>query len=484
MKLIKLTFLFLILYVTQSYSQISNIWSTCYNVDTEDEAYFVSPTFDNGCIITGVANGYDMKVDLFLLKLNSNGEIQWTHTLGGESTQERGFCVRQTKDSCFVVIGYIEKNYAYKIYLLKLNTFGDTLWSKTYGNGVGGSIIETHDKCYLIAADKDTLNGRYPTLIKTDLEGNVLWSKLYSIEEPITYSVMEMSKGNFIVGCSGYSLSENKYVEMFCTDESGNLRWQRLNEKFVKIENTIELTEGPIVGVGSISSGYEESKLRVVKIDNSGYTLSEREYGMGDYTYSEGTGIEIFGSDKLLIAAKSSGYGDVISNYWAWLLETDFNGDTLFTKIINNTGTNTTAGEFNSLGKLDDNQYFTAGRFFYRTKDFNSDFWIMKFKVDTTINGIDFVKGTEEPESYSLKQNYPNPFNSSTIIEYSLPSAQFVTIKIFDLLGQELTTIIEGYQSAGNHKVNFNGKYLPSGIYIYKLQANGFTDSKKIVLLK
>jgi hypothetical protein len=482
-KSIKFTILLLILFVTQSYSQISNIWSTYYNVDTEDDAYYVCPTFDKGCIITGVANGYDMSVDLFLLKLDSNGEIQWTHTFGGDLTQERGFCVRQTKDSCFIVIGYIEKNYAYKIYLLKLNPFGDTLWSKTYGDGVGGSVIETHDKCYLLAADKDTLDGRYPTLIKTDSEGNVLWSKLYSIAEPVTYSVMEMSKGDFILGCSGYSLIENKNVEMFCTDESGNIKWQRYNEKFTRIESTIELSGGSIVGVGSIS-GYQGSKLRIVKTNSSGNTLSEREYGMGDYTYSEGTGIEILGSDKLLIAAKSSGYGDVISNYWAWLLEADFNGDTLFTKTINNTGTNTTAGEFNSLGKLDDNQYFTAGRFFDRTKDFNSDFWIMKFKVDTTINGIDFVTGAKVPESFVLKQNYPNPFNSTTIIEYSLPSAQFVSIKIFDLLGQELTTIVEGYQLAGNHKVNFNGKYMSSGIYIYKLQTNGFTNSKKIVLLK
>ena len=333
-KLIKLTVLLLILFVSQLYSQISNIWSTYYNVDTRDEAYFVCPTFDKGCIITGVANGFDMSVDLFLLKLDSNGEMQWTHTLGGKSTQERGFCVRQTKDSCFIMIGYIEKNSDYKIYLLKLNPIGDTLWSKTYGNGVGGSVIETHDKCFLLAADKDTLNGRYPTLIKTDYQGNVLWSKLYSIEEPITYSVMETSKGNFIVGCFGYSLSENKNVEMFCTDESGNVKWQKHNEKYVRIESTIELIGETIVGVGSISSGDEGSKLRIVKIDNTGNTLSEREYGMGRYTYSAGTGIEIFDLDKLIISAKSSGFGDVISNFWAWLLETDLNGDTLWTRII------------------------------------------------------------------------------------------------------------------------------------------------------
>src|ERR1035437_6582668 len=141
MKFIKLTVLLLFLFILRSYSQVSNIWSTYYNVDTEDEAYSVCPTIDKGCIITGVANGYDTSADLFLLKLNSNGKVQWTYTFGGKSTQERGYCVRQTKDSCFIVIGFIEINYTYKIFLLKLNSVGDTLWSKTYGNGVGGSVI-------------------------------------------------------------------------------------------------------------------------------------------------------------------------------------------------------------------------------------------------------------------------------------------------------------------------------------------------------
>lgn len=484
MKSLKLTMILLMLLVIQLHSQISIMWSTNYNVDVDDVAHFVSPTFDKGCIITGVANGYDMTVDLFLQKLGPNGEVEWTRVLGSKSTQERGYCVRQTSDSCFIVTGYIAMNHKYYIYLLKLNSIGDTLWSKTYGTGVGGSVIETHDKCFLLAADKDTLNERYPTLIKTDSKGNVLWSNLYNISEPITYSVMEMSNGNFIVGCQGFSSSEQKMAEMLCVDNSGNLKWQRYNEKLVRIKSTIDLLDGTIVGVGSISRGFQGSNLRIVKTDTSGNTLSEREYGMGEYTNSEGTGVEILDSGKLVIAAKSNGYGDVISNFWAWLLEIDLNGDTLWTKIINNTGTNTSAGEFNSLGKLEVGEYYTAGRFFDPTKPYNSDFWIMKFRVDTTISGIDFGGKSEAIQLHELNQNYPNPFNPSTTISFDLSSREFVTLKVFNSIGEEIFTLVSQELPPGHYSREFDGSEYPSGVYYYRLQAGALTGTKKFVLLK
>ena len=282
----------------------------------------------------------------------------------------------------------------------------------------------------------------------------------------------------------GYSLSENKNVEMFCTDESGNVKWQKHNEKYVRIESTIELIGETIVGVGSISSGDEGSKLRIVKIDNTGNTLSEREYGMGRYTYSAGTGIEIFDLDKLIISAKSSGFGDVISNFWAWLLETDLNGDTLWTRIINNTGTNIIAGEYNSLGKLEDGQYFAAGRFVDLTKVYNSDFWITKFKIDTTINGIDFDGEVEAAESYALRQNYPNPFNPETTIEYYIAKPGKTSITIYNVLGEIIELFDEGFQNIGNNHIIFNGGTYPSGVYFYKIKSGDFSNIKSMVLLK
>jgi len=106
------------------------------------------------------------------------------------------------------------------------------------------------------------------------------------------------------------------------------------------------------------------------------------------------------------------------------------------------------------------------------------------------------VEETENvlPDSYTLKQNYPNPFNPSTTIEFSLPAVSDVKISIYNILGQEVVTLLNEQRSAGNHSVVWNardsyGTRLSSGIYFYKLNATGingndFTDIRKMVLLK
>jgi hypothetical protein len=85
---------------------------------------------------------------------------------------------------------------------------------------------------------------------------------------------------------------------------------------------------------------------------------------------------------------------------------------------------------------------------------------------------------------YSLKQNYPNPFNPTTKINYSVPEYGLVTIKVYDLLGKEIATLINEEKNAGNYEINFNGIGLPSGIYFYKLSAGNFSETKKLVLMK
>jgi Secretion system C-terminal sorting domain len=93
------------------------------------------------------------------------------------------------------------------------------------------------------------------------------------------------------------------------------------------------------------------------------------------------------------------------------------------------------------------------------------------------------------PKSYSLMQNYPNPFNPTTVISYDLPKASRVTLKVFDILGNEVTTLINQEEAAGSYKVTFsaitaNHKQLSSGIYFYRLQAGDFTSIKKMMLIK
>ena len=91
---------------------------------------------------------------------------------------------------------------------------------------------------------------------------------------------------------------------------------------------------------------------------------------------------------------------------------------------------------------------------------------------------------------YSLFQNYPNPFNPSTTITYQLPQDGFVTLKIYDVLGNEVTTLVNEYRTTGSYDINFNassasgGQALSSGVYIYSIRVNDYSAMKKLVLMK
>ncbi len=86
--------------------------------------------------------------------------------------------------------------------------------------------------------------------------------------------------------------------------------------------------------------------------------------------------------------------------------------------------------------------------------------------------------------SYKLFQNYPNPFNPSTRIDYSIPRSSFVTLKVYDILGREVATLVNEEKPAGNYEVEFNGSNLSSGVYFYRIEAESFVSTKKLVLLK
>jgi len=103
------------------------------------------------------------------------------------------------------------------------------------------------------------------------------------------------------------------------------------------------------------------------------------------------------------------------------------------------------------------------------------------------------------PTEFSLEQNYPNPFNPTTTIKYQIPELSFVTLKVYDVLGSEIITLVNEEITVGSYEVDFNATSLPSGIYFYRLQAvpngrqagdpsagsgQGFVETKKMILMK
>jgi hypothetical protein len=88
------------------------------------------------------------------------------------------------------------------------------------------------------------------------------------------------------------------------------------------------------------------------------------------------------------------------------------------------------------------------------------------------------------PEKYELSQNYPNPFNPTTKISYSIPKAGIVTMKIFDVTGREVASLVNELMQPGAYTVDFNASAFASGVYFYRLEAQDFIDTKRMVLLK
>jgi len=103
--------------------------------------------------------------------------------------------------------------------------------------------------------------------------------------------------------------------------------------------------------------------------------------------------------------------------------------------------------------------------------------------AEDIITGIETLADIQ-PEHFHLKQNYPNPFNPATTIEFTLPQSGFVTLKVYNLLGEEVAVLLEAHQPAGNYTVNFDASQLTSGIYYYTLAADGYQQTRKMVLLR
>jgi hypothetical protein len=116
----------------------------------------------------------------------------------------------------------------------------------------------------------------------------------------------------------------------------------------------------------------------------------------------------------------------------------------------------------------------------FKVPSFNTDLlFLLTLNMNTGMKKEEIV-----PREFLLDQNFPNPFNPTTMINYSVPKTSFVTIKVYDVLGRDVTTLVNDNKPAGNYSIEFNAIKLVSGIYFYRMRAGDFIQTKKLILLK
>jgi hypothetical protein len=175
-------------------------------------------------------------------------------------------------------------------------------------------------------------------------------------------------------------------------------------------------------------------------------------------------------------------FSNNVNLMWKTATETNNSGFNIERKNIESSEWNTlsfvkgfgTTTEPQSYSFTDEN--ISAGKYLYRLKqiDYNGVYEYSN-EIEVLINA---------PDDFALNQNYPNPFNPSTAIVFQLPKESFVTLKVYNILGVEIATLVNEQKPAGVHKINFDASGLTSGLYIYKISTGNFEQTRKMLLLK
>ena len=562
------------------------LWKKNFGLNTADDfGQSVVETNDGNIVIAGYTGSYGAGgFDVWLIKTDADGNILWSKTYGGAG-DDYAYSIKQTEDGGFIIGGATNSFGVGGLdyYLIKTDSLGDTLWTKTYGNANDDFCLslETTTDGYVLAGKKNSNLPFHPDLflVKTDFNGNFLWEKNYSTSgKDIIHSIKQTSLNEFILACEWDDSGMLMKVDWF-----GDSLWTK-SEPVSPRDIIISESGGYLLtGVGGEASA--ENNLALLKTDSLGNEIWSRTY---DYQNDYDIGYSVQQTiDGGYIICGSGGW-DVD---YGWIIRTDGLGDTLWTKSIESySGDNIFSSldtDFYSIIQLSNGDYIATGNQPYlpvsdhaqqvvllriasdivpvelasftataqqnnvslnwqtATETNNSGFEIernemSKVKDQTDWQVVGFVPGfgtTTEPKSYSfvddnlsagnyqyrlkqidfdgsfeyfpnafgieveitsptefsLEQNYPNPFNPSTNIKYTISSRQFVTLKIFNSLGEEIETLVNEFQDAGVHsKLYILHSTLPSGVYFYQLKVGDpeagsgqvFVQTKKMTLIK
>jgi len=367
------------------------LWTRTYGGYDWEEGHSVQQTSDGGYIVAGYTRSFGAgSDDVYLVKTDANGDTLWTRTYGGSSS-DLGESVQQTTDGGYIIAG---KTHSFgarwgDVYLVKTDANGDTLWTRTYGGGSedwGHSVQQTTDGGYIIAGRTSSFGaGGYDFyLVKTEANGNTLWTRTYGGRScDKAFSVQQTSDGGYIIsGDTGSWGAGWGDVYLVKTDANGDTLWTRFYggwdmEHGWSVQQTSD--GGYIVAGYTYSFGAGNADVYLVKTDANGNALWTRTYGGGGYDF--GRSVQQTTDGGYIIAGYTDSFG--AGNYAVYLVKTDANGDTLWTRTYE--GYNHEWGY--SVQQTSDGNYIVTGY----TRSFGAgeyDVWLLKIAGESPLPDV------------------------------------------------------------------------------------------------
>jgi hypothetical protein len=477
----------------------------------------ISPTTDGGYILVGTTASFGAGGDdIYLIRLDHNGDTLWTRTYGG-SDDETGLSVKQTADGGFIISGD-SKSFGANgkdVYLVKTDPLGNPVWSKLFGssgNDYGNSVLQTSDGGYLVAGSSSDLGaGNYDAyFIRTDANGGMLWTKTYGgpLEDDGNF-VQQTSDGGFVLvgttasyGAGGY----DAYVVK--TNATGGVLWQKTyggagDDYGFSIRQTAD--GGYILNGATNSFGAGGFDCYLLKTDSNGVVAWSKTYGSTNTDLCNG--VLQTNDGGYIFVGQSFGFGTASDIY---LVKTNDAGDTLWTKIYGGAGY-----EFEScILQTSDGGYLISGgeesfgtsRNIYLVKtDSNGNSGCHQGNTTTLVNTVTMVAASADfsvssggtaatPATLTSRggtvttlctslgineiagdhslQIYPNPFSDYFIIKGTRQKGEAI---VSDITGKE---ILRQGTSEGETKI-LTQNLLP-GLYIVSYREENKTVNLKL----
>ncbi|MBD3232518.1 MAG: T9SS type A sorting domain-containing protein [candidate division Zixibacteria bacterium] len=538
-------------YLIKTDSEGNSLWSETYGGVDRDEALSVQQTSDGGYIVGGLTESYGAgAVDFYLIKTDSDGNTVWTKTYGG-SDSDYGYSVRQTNDGGYIFAGYSESfgAGAGDMYLVKTNSAGDTLWTRAFGGTDyegASSVQQTADGGYIVAGHTNSFGaGDYDCyLVKTDSAGNPQWTGTYGAGTyEIAQSVHQTFDGGYIL--AGYSNNGDIDFYVVKIDSDGDAIWsgiygqnggadefafcvrQTLDGGYIVAGRTTNNGDdfylvktnsgGDTLWTRTYGGNQAEVALSVRQTDDGSYIAAGQtnSYGFGDYDvyvvkieagdFTPCCDVDMTPDDDPVIVPPGGSFGftgyignptenPIVTDVWGGVIyQGNFYQQFSFPNISLNPGQSMSAhssqnvpgfapaGTYDYIAYCGDrpDEICDQASFPFTV----SGALLSDGAVEWSIEG-EFFGSSVIPSEYSLDGNYPNPFNASTSIAFSMPDAGDISLQVYNLMGQKIATLAEGYKNAGRHTVTWEAADYSSGIYFYKLTAGDEVLTRRMTLLK
>lgn len=491
MKRVLLVFcLILASFTAAAWASLDTLWTRTYGGTHNDGLRSAIHTSDGANLAVGYTYSFGpANSNVFAVKVDDNGNTLWTQTYGGAG-MDYGYGVCETSDGCYVITGYTMSFGAGKedVYVVKIDANGDTVWTRTYGGSQpdeGRGICATSDGGVMVTGRTDSYgagnNDLY--LLKLDADGDTAWTRVFgSSRFDWGQGVCETQDGCYVTSGTSDSVTLNLDLYLIKVDPDGNKLWEnRYGESAYGSPDwgmgIVAVGDTEIVVAGNVAiEGRDPSDACFLRVDLGGTQIGYRRYRDPYYEYAcsvcctPDSGLLFCGSTKY----EANQTNDLL------LLRRQASGALIFVQTMGGAGCDWGS----SIIQAHPGVYLIAGH----TESYGAggfDGWLIELaEPGAGVPG----KGGSLGRAF-LAMPSPNPVSSATTLRFGVGDAGRVRLAVYDVAGRRVALLEDGDHAAGEFTQVWDGRddsgrLVSPGIYVVRIETGSFEGMRKIVRLK